>query len=703
MFPGHTRPAPNNRPPVPVRLRRTVEGFEAYRRPAPSGRYLISSRACTSRQARQFERPSDTLAQVTIGAWTGRLNYDVIVLARARGTEAAWRRADGGAVALLTRIWTRCPESAIRIARDQGSIVREIDALGGAMGQVIDATGIQFRMLNRRKGPAMHSPRAQADKRAYQESVKHCVERQDNVALRQETVEDLVTEVWAERGGVQARVRGVRVQSGATYKAPAVVLTTGTFLQRSCTWGTPDRSGVQGGTTRGLSAALVRLGMRVERSRPHPAGSTDAHHTADGDAAGMRSPSRFVSHPPPEVDQLPCWITHTTAAVHDLIRANLDRAPMFSGQIQSTGPRYCPSIEAKIVRFGERDSHQLFLEPEGRHTLEVYVNGISTSLPRDVQDAMFRLIPGLQHAQVMRYGYAIEYDYCPPINSPTLESKLCRALLAANQRTTGYEEAAAQGLVAGAMRRLPPHSIRRLRVISVHRVRSMTWSPVRGRTVSDVPSRPEYRMRLPKTMRSRLPPGAPDGLVDDVRGSACRRRTRHSARHSACSTRACDDMTLTKTPRDGSFAGRADRAGPNSPQVPRSRYQGRDDVKYAGYIHRHRAGERQRRCQRRTPRSLQQACISAPRHARNWPDPTRDARSGSRSAASRRPTRTADRLLRTSAPLRQPLDIASHIIAQRLQFANRRKNRPSSARRFYSHSASRRKLLGRLYVRQYQS
>lgn len=552
--------------------------------------------------------------------------YDVIVVGAGHaGTEAALAAARMGArVALLTTNLDTVAQMSCNPAIGgvaKGHLVREIDALGGAMGRVIDATGIQFRMLNRRKGPAMHGPRAQADKRAYQESVKHCVERQGNVALRQETVIDLVTEVWTERSGVQARVLGVRVRGGATYKAPAVVLTTGTFLQAVMHTGETQIEGGRAGegTTRGLSAALVRLGMRVERFKTDtPArlnGRTiDYSQTEMQPGDAQPQPFSFLTDRL-QVDQLPCWITHTNAAVHELIRANLDHAPMFSGQIQSTGPRYCPSIEAKVVRFGERDSHQLFLEPEGRNTLEVYVNGISTGLPRDVQDAMFRLIPGLQHAQVMRYGYAIEYDYCPPDQlRPTLESKVVAGLFLAGQinGTTGYEEAAAQGLVAGAnavacLRHSEPLVLRRdqayIGVMIDDLVTRGVDEPYRMFT-----SRAEYRLLLRQDNADRrLTPLAHQmGLVDEVRWQRLQAKERDIERViRLLDARRWDDMSLTKLLRRPEVGWHELIA--QVPELAQVREEVATqvvyDVKYAGYIHRQfEQVERQRRlASRRIP------------------------------------------------------------------------------------------------------
>jgi tRNA uridine 5-carboxymethylaminomethyl modification enzyme len=332
----------------------------------------------------------------------------------------------------------------------KGQIVREIDALGGAMGVLADASAIQFRLLNRGKGPAMHSPRAQCDKKAYQLLAKWAVERQENLTLRQEMVEAVL-----ESGG---HVAGVRCRGGIVYAARAVVLTTGTFLQALMHTGELKTSGGRAGdvAAEGLSASLRALGFSLNRFKtgtpPRLNGRTIDFsrlevQPGDDDPVPFSFLTDRITTP-----QLSCHITATNPAVHDLIRANLHRAPMYSGQIQSTGPRYCPSIEDKVVRFADRVHHQIFLEPEGRQTLEYYCNGISTSLPRDVQEAIIPRIAGLERAEIMRFGYAVEYDYAPPTQlDPTLQTKAVAGLFFAGQinGTTGYEEAAAQGLIAG--------------------------------------------------------------------------------------------------------------------------------------------------------------------------------------------------------------------------------------------------------------
>jgi tRNA uridine 5-carboxymethylaminomethyl modification enzyme len=480
----------------------------------------------------------------------------------------------------------------------KGQIVREIDALGGAMGQAIDATGIQFRLLNRRKGPAMHSPRAQADKRAYQQEIKRVVEEQENLALRQEMVENLVT----EQQGETHRVTGVRVRGDAIYRAAAVILTTGTFLQALMHTGEAKTPGGRAGegTSAGISGSLQRLGFRIERFKtgtpPRLNGRTiDYNMTERQPGDETPQPFSFLSDGL-QIEQIPCWITYTNPAVHDLIKANLDRAPMYSGQINSSGPRYCPSIEDKVVRFADKDQHQLFLEPEGRQTREVYVNGISTSLPRDVQDAMFRLIPGLENAQVMRYGYAVEYDYCPPDQLwPSLETKNVEGLYFAGQinGTTGYEEAGAQGLIAGANAALKQRGDEPLvlgreqayiGVLIDDLVTCGVDEPYRMFT-----SRAEYRLLLRQDNADRrLTPAAHKvGLVDDHRWRRLQTKVDEIARiNRLLEGNRTEGVTLSKYLRrpEVEWSALVERLPELSDTSEEVRWQVEYDTKYSGYV-----------------------------------------------------------------------------------------------------------------------
>jgi tRNA uridine 5-carboxymethylaminomethyl modification enzyme len=384
-------------------------------------------------------------------------NYDIVVVGAGHaGCEAALA---GARLGLSTIMFTVSAESIALMpcnpnvgGSSKGHLVRELDALGGEMGKNIDKTFIQSKMLNCSKGPAVHSLRAQADKQAYSNEMRKTLENQENLTIRQGEVTKLLVE--------DGKITGVKTYSGAVYHCKAVVLCTGTYLKARCIYG--DVSNYTG--PNGLQAAnyltdsLKELGIEMFRFKTGTpariAGNTIDYSKMEEQFGDERVvPFSFSTDPEDvQIEQKSCWLTYTNETTHDIIRANLDRSPLYSGMIEGTGPRYCPSIEDKVVRFADKKRHQVFIEPEGMYTNEMYIGGMSSSLPEDVQEEMYHSVPGLEHAKIVKNAYAIEYDCINPRQLyPTLEFKKIKGLFSGGQfnGSSGYEEAAAQGLIAG--------------------------------------------------------------------------------------------------------------------------------------------------------------------------------------------------------------------------------------------------------------
>lgn len=440
--------------------------------------------------------------------WVSNDKYDVVVIGAGHaGCEAALASARLG---LKTIVFTVSVDSIALMpcnpnigGSSKGHLVREIDALGGEMGKVIDRTFIQSKMLNKSKGPAVHSLRAQADKALYSRTMRQVLESEKNIEIKQTEVVKLIVE--------ENKIVGVQILSGAIYHCQAVILCTGTYLKARCVYGEVSTytgpNGLQAANY--LTDSLKELGIKMYRFKTGTPARIDKN-TVDftkmeeqfGDERVI--PFSFATNPEDvQIDQVSCWLTYTNKQTHDIIKRNLDRSPLFSGMIEGTGPRYCPSIEDKVVKFADKERHQVFIEPEGLETNEMYIGGMSSSLPEDVQYEMYRTVPGLENVRIVRNAYAIEYDCIDARQlNPSLEFKNIEGLFSGGQfnGSSGYEEAAAQGLIAGInaarkIKNLPPFLLDRseayIGVLIDDLVTKESHEPYRMMT-----SRAEYRLLL---------------------------------------------------------------------------------------------------------------------------------------------------------------------------------------------------------------